>query len=187
LSSYLHRLISGETTNDEFDDAYYQRWHDSKDSAVAEISGFGYGLYSSDLILPYRLKGRYAVPDNSREIAQRALLFLETDLEYERPVNCKGVLPYWCLWGPGCYLFLGLILLLVAFAQGGFQGVFFGGVGLAAVSWTFHWLLSRGSRAKDWDQYSESGDFQVWPFLRRCDFDKAERTKGYEETHMGDG
>src|SRR5262245_33516323 len=103
LAGGLRRLVAGEMTNDEFDNAYYGRWCESQDAAVAGISGFGYGLYSSDLLWPYRLKGRNAVPEEEREVAQRATRFLQTDLEYEWPGNVRGIVPYWCLWGPGFY------------------------------------------------------------------------------------
>jgi hypothetical protein len=93
LATCLHRLVSGEMINDQFDHAYYGRWEDSVDTAVAEIAGFGYGLYSSDLPLPYKLKGRYAISDDEQEMAQHALLFLKTELEYEWPTNVKGVVP----------------------------------------------------------------------------------------------
>jgi hypothetical protein len=104
LADCLHRLVSGEMTNNEFDDSYYRRWHSSKDGAVAEIATFGWGLYSSDLLLSYKLKGRYAVSQEIRETAQHAILFLQTDLDYSWPRNVKGVVPYGCLWGPGFYL-----------------------------------------------------------------------------------
>jgi hypothetical protein len=100
LAESLRRLVDGDMTNDEFDDGYHGRWCESKDAAVVEISGFGYSLYSSDLLWPYRLKGRHAVPAQTREIAQHAIRFLQTDLEYEWPTNVRGIVPFWCLWGP---------------------------------------------------------------------------------------
>ena len=175
LANCLHRLISGEMTNDEFDAAYYERWHGSTDVAVAEIAGFGYGLYSSDLLWPYRLRGRNAVSDRECETAQHALLFLKTELEYEWPINVKGVVPYWCLWGPGCYLLFGLFLLFVAYLQGGFLGLVYGVFGLVAVMPTFHWLITRRRRTEELEHFYKSGDFQVWPFLRKVDFDEAKR------------
>jgi hypothetical protein len=79
LATSLRRLVDGELTNDAFDAAYYGRWEDSADKAVAETAAFGYSLYSSDLLVSYRLKGRHALPDEGRQTAQHALMFLETD------------------------------------------------------------------------------------------------------------
>jgi hypothetical protein len=81
----LRRLVTGRMTNDQFDDLYYEHWMDSKDLAVAKIGEFGYCLYSSDLLLPYRLKGPHAVSPEVRRLASRGILFLYTDQEYEWP------------------------------------------------------------------------------------------------------
>jgi hypothetical protein len=159
-------------TNDEFDDAY-GRWEDSHDAGVAEIANFGWGLYSSDL-LPYRLKGRHAVSEEVRQTANRARLFLQTHLEYEWPRNVNGVVSYWGLWGPGCYLLVGLILLFVACAEGSWHGVFVGAFGLLAIIPTFHWLVTRPKRAEELRRFDQSGDFRVWPFLRQADSDGAQ-------------
>src|SRR5437660_2233241 len=84
LRTALASLVNGQFTNDEFDEVY-AKWQDSDDQAVAAIAEFGYGLYSSDLLLPYRLAGRYAVDPEILRIAERCLLFLQTDLEYAWP------------------------------------------------------------------------------------------------------
>ena len=166
LADCLNRLVSGEMTNDEFDDAYYGRWHDSTDAGVAEIAGFGYGLYSSDLLLPYRLKGVYRLSDERREVAERALLFLESRLEYGWPTNDRGVEPYWGLWGPGCYLVLGLLLLFgAAFARSGLDGLILGVVGLLMVPWTFHWLFTRRRRTEEMVRFLRSGDYKCGLFF----------------------
>lgn len=73
LAGCLNQLVSGEMTNDEFDDAYYGRWMNSKDAAVAKIAGFGYGLYSSDLLTPVRLTGPNAVSEESRQNTEHGI------------------------------------------------------------------------------------------------------------------
>src|SRR3954449_10824414 len=112
LAIRLHHLVSGEMTNDEFD-CHYERWEDSNDPAVAEIATFGYGVYSSGLGT-YRLKGSHAGSVEDRELASRAILFLNTGLEYEWPRGVRQIVPYWCLWGPGCYFLIGMLFLFVA-------------------------------------------------------------------------
>jgi hypothetical protein len=79
------------------------------------------------------------------------------------------------LWGPGCYLVLGLILLFIAFSEGGFQGLISGAFGMLAIMWTFHWLFTHRRRAEELEKFFKRGDFQVWPFLRQADFEEAER------------
>jgi hypothetical protein len=170
-------------TNDEFDAAYHRRWCESNDAAVAEISGFSYSLYSSDLLWPYRLKGRHAVPAQTREVAQHAIQFLQTDLEYEWPTNVRGIVPFFCLWGPAFYLVIGGVLLWVAVIEGGIGGLFLGGFGLLALAWTPLWLATYRSRAAELERLFKSGDFRVWPFLREADLARqqvftAERNAG---------
>lgn len=85
LRQSLARLVNGEMTNDQFDDLYFDEWTDSKDLGVNQIANFGYGLYSSDTLISYRLSGRYAVCDETRQMADRCVQFLSTDLECEWP------------------------------------------------------------------------------------------------------
>jgi hypothetical protein len=182
LATCLDRLIAGEMTNDEFDDCYYERWHDSGDAAVAEIATFGWSLYSSDLGWSYRLRGRHAVCDEERQAAQRAILFLHTNLEYEWPRNVTGAEPYWGLWSPGAYLIFGMIFLCCGGVHLGFaRSVWriidsFGTVlvGLLATIPTVHWLLTYRRKTEELRQFTESGDVTVWPFLRGADLERAQ-------------
>src|SRR5690348_4904237 len=88
---------------------------ESPDRAVAAIAHFGWCLYSSDLPLPYRLKGRYAVNDETRRKAERCVLFLGTDEEYRWPDYPKESLRS-VAGGCGCNGFpLGIALLIVSF------------------------------------------------------------------------
>src|SRR5437667_10097132 len=84
LRTALASLVNGQLTNDEFDELH-AGWEQSADQAVVAIAGFGYGLYSSSLPLPYRLTGRHAVDPETLRTAERCLLFLQTDLEYAWP------------------------------------------------------------------------------------------------------
>jgi hypothetical protein len=173
LADCLHRLVSGEITNDEFDSRYHRCWHSSEDGAVAEIATFGWGLYSD--LHPYELKGPYAVSREIRETARHAILFLQTDLEYRWPRNVKGVVRYWGLGGPGFKALVGAILVFVGIAEGGFKGLLFGIIGLVAVVPTFHWLFTHEARAEELTTFRRAGDFQVWPFLSASEHEEAQR------------
>jgi hypothetical protein len=183
LAICLLRLVTGEMTNGEFDDRY-EAWEDSNDAAVAEISTFGWQLYSDTN--QYRLKGWHAVSDELRQMADRALLFLQTDLDYEWPRNVKGVVPFVSLWGPGCYLVIGMIVLFAAvYCPNGWEGLFLGIFGLLAIMPTFHWLFTHRNRTEQLKRFYESGDSQVWPFLRKADFQDAHRCAPHEGASNG--
>ena len=166
LATCLQRLVSGDMTNDEFD-SRYDRWENTGDAAVAEIARFGWGLYSDSH--PYRLKGGYAVSEDDRQLADRAVLFLQSDLEYEWPTKVAGIVPFWCLWGPGCYLVFGVVLLSIAGLVGGSDTIVFGLLGLLATVPALHWLVTHRKRAKELKRFHEGGDLNAWPFLQRAD------------------
>src|SRR5436309_2322947 len=82
LKEALDDLITGRITTWQFERTYYEM-KSSSDLAVAEISEFSSGLYSD--LLPYRISKHYSIRPESRSIAERCLLFLQTDLEYGWP------------------------------------------------------------------------------------------------------
>jgi hypothetical protein len=174
LATNLHRLVSGEMTNDEFDNQYLDRWVDDDDAAVAEIGQFGWGLYSD--YGSYRLQGSNAVSEESKQVADRAILFLQTDLEYLWPRNVAGIAPFWGLWGPGFYLLFGVVFLLFASFAVGFNAVCWGLLGLLATGPTIHWLVTYRTRTEAVKRFHASGDFSTWPFLRDADYEAAKAT-----------
>jgi hypothetical protein len=174
VAMYLGQLVSGDITTDEFEGRLYC-WLRSKDSAVAVIGKFGYGLYGEGL-LPYRLKGRYAVTEEVRDMADRAILLLQTDLNYQWPKDFERSGPYWRMWGPGFYLPIGLVLLLTALCSlvdGGLHALLMGVMGLLCLAPTFHWLFIHQKSIEAEKRFYASGDFSVWPFLRRQDYETA--------------
>jgi hypothetical protein len=177
LALTLRRLVTGRMTNDEFDDGYSEKWYKCDDAAVSEVADFGWSLYSD--FPTYKLKGRHAVPPVDRETASRAILFLQTDLDYQWPKNIKGVVPFFSLWGPGCFLFLALILLIVAAFSTGLNAVMFAVLGLVAIIPLFHWLATRRGRKEKLEEFYSSGDYVVWPFKTRDDFSKAKESPKY--------
>ena len=174
VGTNLRRLITGRMTNDQFDDFYYQL--DSDDNAIREIAGYGYCLYSSDLPLPYRLKGRHAVDTDTRRTAARAILFLQTELEYEWPPDVQGVAPFWMLYGPGCYLLVAPILIFIAvFSASMWQTFTMGVLGFLAIASVVHWLVTRNKRLAEVEQFQAHGELDVWPFCRAVDFENAKK------------
>ncbi len=174
LANKLKGLIEGRAKTSAFSDLDLLQ---SEDRGVAVIWEFGFGLYS-DEVGPSRLTGRYAVGEDTRRIAEFCVLFLTTELPYEWPPWFRSPTPYG-LEMLGCFALFGLplaVLALVALLNGEIKGaaalavipVLTGGVGT-------HWLLTRHSRAEEERAFWAAGDREVWPFLRRADYDAARR------------
>jgi len=185
LRDALLSLIQGQMTNDDFDCLYYDEWADSPDRAVAEIGKFGWGLYSSDLPLPYRLTGRYAVNDRTRQVAERCLLFLANDLEYGWPEAPGQVLERAA---GGCAISLGLplgiaLLLVAGLMLATVSVIWFlllavpGGILLGA---SLLMLKSCADRERGpWRRYWAAGDREAWPFLRREEYSHCSATSAH--------
>jgi hypothetical protein len=182
LSQDVRRLVTGRMTNDEFDVVYFEQYESSDDLAVREIAGMCYGLYSSDVLIAYRLRGRHAVDAETRRTAARAVLFLRSGREYN-----------WPQWpdDPGLRLlaglatFLGVPLGVVLLMAGGMLAL--GGPAADAVIVAICGLLILAASlglALNWQKLFEpnmvrfrsAGDFDVWPFLKREEFDNARQT-----------
>ena len=82
LAENFRHLISGQITNDQFED----RLRKSKDAGVNEVYFYGaWPLY--DDLHEHKLTGRWAIKKEHWPIAARYILFLKTDLEYEWPAR----------------------------------------------------------------------------------------------------
>jgi hypothetical protein len=179
LSQDIRRLVGGRMTNDAFDDVYYEAYEASADRSVRETATFCYGLYSSDLPIPYRLRGWHAVDDETKTTAARCVLFLRSGFEYEWPEAPDNPLVRLLA---GLAMFLGLpagiaiLLVSIPLALSGPDEMtaplaIAGAIlllGSAALAFCWPWFL-----ANDWKSFQESGDHDVWPFVKRKDFDKA--------------
>lgn len=89
LAENYRHLITGQITNDEFED----RLKFSKDIAIDEIYYRGaWPLY--DDLHEHKLTGEWAITEEGKPIAARFILFLKTDLEYEwaRKTGAKAFL-----------------------------------------------------------------------------------------------
>lgn len=75
----IRRLVAGQITNDEFDDAVPQ----SRDPAVCAIFWVMWMTYSD--LRTHKLIGRHRLKAEGRHIVARLLLFLYSDLPYGWP------------------------------------------------------------------------------------------------------
>ena len=184
LSQDIRQLVTGRMTNDEFDEVH-DRCMQSQDLAVQQIAEFGYCLYSSDVLLPYRLKGRYAVDRATRRTAARCVLFLRSGLQYQWPRLSypwvAGLLYSLALMG----IPTGVILLTIAVPYLFSSGrdiefwrrviilgafVFLGSIAFVVGKLRFN--------AKSHRRWVAIGDFDVWPFFRREEFYEARQNAG---------
>jgi hypothetical protein len=179
LSQDIRRLVTGRMTNDAFDDVYYDRYESSTDRAVRKLATFCYSLYSSDLLWPYRLRGRQAVDSDTRRTAARCVLLLRSGQDYEWPSA-----PY-RPWSLSCLsLFLGvpagaaLSFLWLSILIDGWDHVVgsFAVVGILLLAVSIAGIFYRPPITNDWQSVLDSGDFEVWPFLRSRDFDDARKS-----------
>jgi len=182
LSQHLRQLVTGRATNDQFDDWYCEHYAHSADRAVQAISGFGYGLFSSDLLWPYRLRGIHAVDKETRRTAARCVLFLRSSLEYEWPESPDSPIGG-CLKGLALFLGLplGIVLTLLSLAlivpkdHSLAMMLGLGGAALMLLAIWLSWFWSPCAAAhREW---CRSGDYDAWPFLRRADLDRARAGK----------
>lgn len=178
LSQATRRLVTGRMSNDDFDDLYFDEFESSEDTAVKEIAGFCYGLYSSDTLLPYRLKGRHQVSSEVRQMTCRSVLFLRSDLEYEWPQfprNDGGRFIQALAFNiglPGSIV----VLLLSLYLLVNRDGVFAVQIGLAAIGvlLTSVYLLFVFPRreSSSWRSWKDTGNWDAWPFVRQSDLDR---------------
>lgn len=181
LAQDIRRLATGRMTNDEFDDRYYEVYEPSDDRAIHAIARFCYGLYSSDLLLPIRLRGRYALDRETKKAVARCVLFLRTGNEYGWPAfpdalssRCLAGLAFSLGFPAGVALALIAIALVLVDPQPlAFQllGI---GLALAAACFWFGYLRPTVSK-EEWQRYTGTGDFDCWPFLQRESFESARR------------
>jgi hypothetical protein len=140
------------------------------------ISDWGSCLYNGDVLFPHRLRGRYKVSATLRRTAARAIVFLHTDLEYEWPVFTGMPAPFGL---PACYLLMGLAVLLVALAAAcmgeWWLAVQLGALAALLLACPAHWLLTYRSRREAAERFYAAGDPDLWPFVRRSDYEASLR------------
>lgn len=81
----LRRFVACETTNDDYESEYPlpeplgRKW--SADRAIRAIYEFSWSWF--DDFYPHKLEGKHALNDETMRVAERCLLFLQSDAEYE--------------------------------------------------------------------------------------------------------
>lgn len=182
LSNDIRQLAIGRMTNDAFDDRYYEFYEPSDDRAINAIATYCYGLYSSDLLFPIRLRGRYALDRETRTTIARCVLFLRSENEYGWPPLPDDPASRW-LSGFAFSLGFpaGVALTLIATGMAIFDPeplafqLLAIGMPLAAVCFWYAFLKPAVS-TDDWNRYVESGDYDCWPFHERKNFETSRQS-----------
>jgi hypothetical protein len=181
LARALRALASGEIRTGEFTDLWPIG---SRDLAACEIWKFGCSLYGGPpawerLIPPSRLVGNDAPNALNREATRRCLLFLSTDLSYEWPAKVRSRSPLWVS-SPSFILFcvFGLPaagLFVASFLPHLWVPIRFPVAALRATSGAIILASALGQRmtAKEDRAFWTGGEPEVWPFLRRADYEAA--------------
>jgi hypothetical protein len=181
LSQDIRRLATGRMTNDSFDDRYYEVYECSDDRAVNAISSYCYCLYSSDLLWPIRLRGRYALDAATKKTIARCVLFLRSDNEYgwpplpdNLPARIVAGLAF-SLGFPGSVA-ISLIGLGMTIFDSEPLAYLLLAIGLPLAAVCFYISFVRPTVSPDvWNRYTASGDYDCWPFLSRDSFDSARK------------
>jgi hypothetical protein len=180
LAQDLRQLAAGSITNWEFDDSYCDRYADSDDSTVRTLGEQGYSLYSDTP--KYRLRGRHAVDEGTRAAVARCVLMLRAGVDYSWPHPPRSFLrklaDTFALPGVAVGAAISIVwsmLVLTETKDVEFMTPF-GVAGIALLACSV-WYLLVGVRSSQetpaWKEWMASGDYDVWPFLRRADFDAA--------------
>jgi len=128
LAEALRHLLSGQFTNDQFDEAAPI---ESDDPVIKEVREQAWFLYSD--LYEHKLTGRHTLSNSDRRITSQFILFLHSNLEYEWPRHPLN----------------GIIRLPI-------------------------YILSFGLIPRYVDKkWKASGDYDVWPFISREDYEKA--------------
>ncbi len=168
-------------TNDAFDDRYYEFYDPSDDQAINAIATYCYGLYSSDLLLPIRLRGRYALDRETRKTIARCVLFLRSGNEYQWPPlpdntvdRCVAGLAFWIGFPTAVALTLIATVMAIFDPEPLEFQILAIALPLTALCAWFGFL--RPTVPSDaWERYTESGDYDCWPFHQVDSFDASRR------------
>jgi hypothetical protein len=171
LAEKLTALVEGVITNDQF---LQSRPETGRDRAVDEIWRFGDSLYSD--IAPYRLVGRNAISDDVRDVVQRCILFLQSDLEYMWPVYPDNIGQKWLI-GGWIITYLSPWAMFFNWPQ---LSIALFGVGL--LLWAIYYLLQMIQTRKERQLFRKcGGDLAVWPFFQASDLERVYKQIGKGE------
>jgi hypothetical protein len=193
LRDQLARLVGGELTDAEFEDACdAHAWYRSNDRGVSAIARFGLELCQLGgefRLRAYRLTGDDALSEETQRSASRCLLFLQSPLEYEWPDSPSEDITGGCLAGIACFwgfpLCIALALIGLAMlldkdwnwcAGLGFCAALAGIVSIAIIA---YWHKSSHDQQM---LFESAGDFEVWPFFKHEDFLATSQSKLVDES-----
>ncbi len=183
LAAALRQLFNFRMTTAEFRERATKQWFSSADEAVRVISLFGTTALSGDLVFPSWLEhGRMdSIPAYRK--AARCIWFLQTDLTYQWPRhpehNPLSRLARWAvILAAASTIGLFLFSLIELFTSSSFSGGSAVWLALAAAVAT---VLGRMT-LRLWFHASQrrfelSGDYNVWPFYNREDYQQARRAR----------
>lgn len=171
LREALTQLVNGAITNDQFNDLS-RNW-ECADRAVQSIGDYFVELCSDDR--ECRFIGPDALDADTRERADRCILFLRTDREYEWPDAPSTAVPA-AAGGAAVFLVLPLgVALLIAAVVFRELGLLLAGLACLGLSGAGYWWWSHREDAPEWRAYWASGEREAWPFLNRADGEQALR------------
>lgn len=181
LSQDIRRLATGNMTNDAFDERYYEVYEESEDRAICAIAGYCYGLYSSDLLWPIRLRGNNALGRETKKTIARCVLFLRSSNEYGWPPfpdsperRCvTGIARSFGLAGGIAVTIVGLAWAISDLEPLAFVLL---AIGLLLSAASYHaGFLRPMVLPNDWDRFTSFGDYDCWPFLCRESFETSRK------------
>ena len=155
----VRQFISGRMSLDEYEDRF-ANLHNDKDLALREVWNFLASLCED--AYPQRMTQQWRLDRSARRQAAQAILFLQTDQEYEwrRP-----------LWDGSVFLITAFVVFLIfALLQETplLLRLAFSAPLLAAWQWYEQWQRKR-------KRSIFAGDTDAWPFLRQADLAEAVR------------
>ena len=161
LALYLRDFIEGQISNDQF---CLHRPRHSRDGALMAIWEFADGLSSDSSRV--HLVGNARPARDRLEIASRCIVFLNSNCEYRWPERYSRrmhrlmVVPWsLCMIGSIC------LAVRVSFALALF---------LVALIVTLPlYLMKRTADNRIAKRFGQAGDVNVWPFMRRADYETA--------------
>ena len=161
----VRQFISSRMTNDEYEEKFEQLKLENLDPAVYEIFYQVWGLY--DDYSTHRMTGDYHLDRVGRRQIAQAVLFLQSDYEYQWPRDG----------GYGCLLFLLLAIYAVATAAllsclpSSSLLILYVSAGLCSTTTAMLLLKSR----QEGQRWQKAGDADAWPFLTQADLAEARR------------
>ncbi len=169
LRKTLTQLVEGTITNDQFTEAR-QSW-ECADRAVRIIGQHFVKLCADER--EYRLTGPDALDAGNAAIADRCLLFLQTDLEYEWP-DAPSTRGRAAVCGASVFLVLPLgVVLLISAVVLSKQALLAAGLACLGMSGLGLCCWLRRTDTPKWRAYWNKGEREAWPFLRRTDCEQA--------------